>query len=192
MSSKPVKTGRLDWDLNVYDCPAGFSIEGLMREAEQSLIESGCQHTETSTSPMDGSVWNGYHCPPSSRFEGGEPGGLPGWVCLVSPDRANAPGGIVNGAVMWVEITRGQCVPPLGGGGAIWEPTGNGQSTREVNVEKIAEPASSDSQGESDQQRANGDVAQVDEEARGEGNKASNQSQENNDPKKGYGCSANP
>jgi len=91
----------------------------------------------------------------------------------------------------------GECVPPLGQGG-LRERTKNGQSSREVNVKKIAEPASSDSQGESDQQQANGaDVAQVDEEARGEGargeeNKVSNQSQENNDSKQGYGCSANP
>jgi len=99
----------------------------------------------------------------------------------------------------------GQCVPAIGPQGGIRKrSTKDGQSPRPINVEKIADPASSDSEGESDQQQAQsdqqangGDGAQVDEEARGEEaqgeeNKALNESQAINNSKQGYGCSANP
>ena len=78
---------------------------------------------------------------------------------------------------------RGECVPPLGQGG-LRERTKNGQSPREVAGKKIPEPASSGSQVRSDQQQANSDQQQPEE------NKASNESQGNDDAKKGYGCSA--
>ena len=98
------------------------------------------------------------------------------------------------------DIMSGECVPPVSPQGELRQRTKNGQPSREVNVKKIVEPDSSDSQGQSDQQQANGDdVAQVDEEeaqgdeeAGGEENNASNQSQENDNSKQGYGCSANP
>jgi hypothetical protein len=173
-------------------------LEGVMRPAEQSLVESGCLYTG-SMSSKDGAVWNDYYCPRGSRFEGGEPGGKPGWSCLVSPDRASWDNWMspVTGDA---EIRRGECVIPIGGGGGIIEPTENGQSPREINVTQLLEPAASDSQG--DQQQVQSDVAQVDEEAQGEEaqgeeaqdeeNNASNQSQENKSSKQGYGCSANP
>jgi hypothetical protein len=225
VSSKPVKTGPIDWDLNVYDCPVDFSIDGLMREAEQSLIESDCQNVKTTTSPTDGAVWNIYNCPPGSKFHyywppEGSGSVTPGaWMCLVSPDPAYVPYWMVNtgeasrlSQILEVDadVMSGQCVPPASPQGGIRKRlTKDGQSPRPINVEKIAEPASYDSEGESDQQQAqsdqqaNGDyVAQVDEEAQGEEargeeaqgeeNKASNQSQENDNSKKCYGCSAIP
>lgn len=188
----------------IYVCPAGFSVEGLMREGEQSLIESGCQNIKTGEIHRDGSVWNVYDCPPGSDFyHAGAPGGggRPGaWQCLVSPDPAYVQHWMVNGEHLSVDadVMSGECVPPLHAPGGIRERiTEDGQSPREVNVQQIREPASSDSQGEGDQQQAQDDVAQVDDEARGEKaqgeeNKASDQSQENNTSKKGYGCSANP
>jgi hypothetical protein len=163
---------------------------GRMRVAEQSLIEIGCQYTSSGTNPGDGSVWKSYQCPPGNKFDTGPPistiVGYQPWVCLVSPDRVPSYGE--------EDIRSGECVPPIGGGGAaIREPAGeNDQSPREVNVTQIRKPAASDSQGEGDQQQANGDdVAQADEEeAGGEENNASDQSQENNSSKQGYGCSA--
>ncbi len=155
---------------------------------EQSLIESGCQRHNTSEEG-EVFVWVEYRC-------GGEV-----WACLASPDRADAR----QVSLANEEIRRGECVyrgkilpaeiiEPTEKA-EIKAPTENSQSSREINVKKIIEPASSDSQGESGQQQANGDVAQVDEEAqgeedKGEENNASNQSQDNADSKEGYGCSA--
>jgi hypothetical protein len=210
-SSRTVRYGGVDQRYNKYECPAGFTVEGLYREAEQSLIEYDCQYTKTWTGPMvvdrlevvDDTVWKLYECPPDSKFgDGGPYGGHGKWRCLVSPGSIketdwfvkktdwgvdSVPLYVANG-----EVRSGECVPPLGQG-EIRGPKENDQPSRGINIEQIREPAASDSQGESDQQQAQSGQQQANgEEAQGEENNASNQSQENGSSKQGYGCSANP